>query len=95
MKIKPLQDRVLLKAVEAEEKTASGIILPESAKEKKQEAEVIAVGPGKVKDGKLIEPTIKVGDLVLYPKYSGDDIKIDGEEYTLIEEEKILAIVEK
>jgi len=95
MKIKPLSNRVLLKALEAEEKTASGIILPDSAKEKKQEAEVVAVGPGEIKDGKTVPMSVKLGDVVLYPKYSGDDIKVDGEEYTLIEEDKILAIVEK
>lgn len=95
MKVKPLSNRVLLKALEAEQKTASGIILPESAQEKKQEAEVVAVGPGKVVDGKKEEMSVRVGDLVLYAKYSGDDIKIDGVEYTLIDEDKILAIVEK
>lgn len=93
--MKPLSNRVLLKALEAEEKTASGIILPESAQEKKQEAEVVSVGPGKVTDGKREEMTVKEGDLVLYSKYSGDEIKIDGVEYTLIDEDKILAIVEK
>jgi chaperonin GroES len=95
MKVKPLSNRVLLKAIEAEQKTASGIILPSSAQEKKQEAEVVAVGPGKITDGKKEEMTVKIGDLVLYAKYSGDDIKIDGVEYTLIDEDKILAIVEK
>jgi len=94
MKIKPLADRVLLKPLEAEEKTKSGIILPESAKEKPQEAEVVAVGPGKTVDGKLQEMTVKVGDKVIYSKYSGDEVKLDGIEYTLVEEEKILAIVE-
>jgi len=95
MKIKPLANRVLLKEVKAEERTASGIILPESAQEKKQEAEVVAVGAGKVVDGKKEEMTVRAGDMVIYSKYSGDEIKIDGEEYTLIEEDKILAIVEK
>jgi len=94
LKLKPLSDRVILKPLEAEEKTKSGIILPDSAREKPQEAEVVAVGPGKVKDGKKIEMTVEVGDKVIYPKYSGDDIKIDGVEYTIVEEEKILAIVE-
>lgn len=95
MKIRPLSNRVLLKEIKAEEKTASGIILPESAQEKKQEAEVVAVGSGKVVDGKKEEMTVKVGDVVIYSKYSGDEIKLDGEEYTLIDEDKILAIVEK
>ena len=94
MKIKPLADRVLLRPLEAEEKTKSGIILPDSAKEKPQEAEVVAVGPGKVEDGKLQSMSVKKGDKVIYSKYSGDDVKLDGAEYTLIEEDKILAIVE-
>ncbi len=93
-KIRPLSDRVLLKAIEAEEVSKGGIILPDSAKEKPQEAKVVAVGPGKVKDGHKIEMTVAVGDKVIYSKYSGDEIKIDGEEYTIIEEDKILAIVE-
>lgn len=95
MNIKPLANRVLLKALEAEQKTASGIILPESAQEKKQEAEVVAVGNGKIVDGKKEEMSVKVGDVVIYSKYAGDDIKVEGEDYTLIEEDKILAIVEK
>lgn len=95
MKIKPLSNRVLLKALESEEKTSSGIILPESAQEKKQEAEVVAIGDGLVKDGKKQEMTVKIGDVVIYSKYAGDEIKLDGKEYTLIEEDKILAIVEK
>ena len=95
MKIQPLNDRVLVKPLEAEEKTKGGIILPDSAKEKPQEAKVVAVGPGKVVDGKRQEMSVEVGDIVIYSKYAEDDIKIDGIEYTLIEEEKILAIVEK
>lgn len=95
MNLKPLGDRVLLKPLEAEEKTKGGIILPDSAKEKPQEAKVVAVGPGKIKDGQHQSMSVKEGDIIIYSKYSGDDIKIDGEEYTLIEEEKILAIVEK
>jgi chaperonin GroES len=94
MKIKPLADRVLLRPLEAEEKTKSGIILPDSAKEKPQEAEVVAVGPGKTEDGKLQSMSVKVGDKVIYSKYSGDEVKLDGIEYTLIEEDKILAVVE-
>jgi len=95
MNIKPLSNRVLLKALESEQKTASGIILPESAQEKKQEAEVVAVGNGKIVDGKKEEMTVKVGDVVIYSKYAGDDVKLDGDDYTLIDEDKILAIVEK
>jgi len=95
MKIHPLSNRVLLKSLEAEQKTASGIILPESAQEKKQEAEVVAVGPGKITDGKKEEMTVKVGDVVIYSKYAGDEVKLNGEDYTLIEEDKILAILEK
>ena len=94
LKIKPLADRVVVKPLEAEEVTKGGIILPDSAKEKPQEAEVVAVGPGKIEDGKKQEMSVKVGDKVIYAKYSGDDIKIEGQEYTIIEEDKILAIVE-
>ena len=93
MTIQPLSDRVLVKALPAEEISKGGIILPESAKEKPQEAEVVAVGPGKIIDGKKTEMTVKVGDTVIYSKYSGDEIKINGEEFTIIEEEKILAIL--
>ena len=95
MSLKPLRDRVLLQSLQAEEKTKSGIILPDSAKEKPQEAKVVAVGPGRVEDGKIIEMSVAPGDVVIYSKYAGDDVKIDGVEYTLIEEDKILAIVEK
>lgn len=94
MKLKPLSNRVILKQLEAEEKTKSGIYLPDSAKEKPQMAEVIAVGGGKVVEGKKQEMSVKTGDKVIYPKYSGDEVKLDGEEYTIIEEDKILAIVE-
>jgi len=93
-KIKPLRDKVLIKPLEAEEKTASGIILPESAKEKSKQGQVIEVGPGKYDDGKLIPPAVKKGDKVIFEEYGGEDIKIDGEEYKLIEEERILAIIE-
>ena len=95
MSLKPLRDRVLLQPLLAEERTKSGIILPDSAKEKPQEAKVVAVGPGKIEDGALIAMSVKVGDVVIYSKYAGDEVKIDGAEYTLIEEDKILAIVEK
>ena len=94
MKVKPLSDRVVLKQLEAEEKTKSGIVLPGAAKEKPTEAEVIAVGPGKVEDGKKIAMTVKVGDKVIYSKYAGTEVKVDGEEYIIVREEDIVAIVE-
>ena len=94
MKIQPLGDRVVLKALEAESKTKGGIVLPDTAKEKPQEAEVVAVGKGKVVDGKLQAPEVKVGDKVLYSKYSGTEITTkDGEELLIMREEDILAIV--
>ena len=95
MKIKPLGDRVVIKKLEAEETTKSGIVLPGSAKEKPQEAEVIAVGPGGVFNGKEVKMDVKVGDIVIFSKYSGTDIKIDGEELTIMRQEEILGIVEK
>lgn len=95
MTIKPLSDRVLLKAVEAEETTKSGIILTSAAQEKPQVAEVVAVGAGtKDDEGKLIPMTVKVGDKVLTGKYSGTEVKVDGETYTIVREDDILAIVE-
>jgi len=93
--IKPLQDRVIVKRIEAEEKTASGIIIPDTAKEKPQEGEVIAVGPGKVLDnGTKVELTVKVGDKVLFSKYAGTDVKIEGVEYLIMREDDILGIIE-
>ena len=94
MKIKPLGDRVVIKMLEAEETTQSGIVLPGSAKEKPQVAEVIAVGPGGNVDGKDIVMYVKAGDRVLTSKYSGTEIKIDKEEYTIVKQNDILAIVE-
>lgn len=94
MKIRPLGDRVVIKKLEAEETTKSGIVLPSSAKEKPQEAEVVAVGPGTVVDGKEVKMEVKVGDKVLFSKYSGNEVKIDGEEYTIVKQEDILAVVE-
>ena len=94
MKIKPLADRVVIKTVEAEETTKSGIILAGSAKEKPQVAEVVAVGPGGMVDGKEVEMIVKVGDKVLTSKYSGTEVKVDGEEYTIVRQSDILAIVE-
>ena len=94
MKLKPLADRVVLKMTEAEETTKSGIILAGSAKEKPQVAEVVAVGPGGNVDGKDITMYLKVGDKVIASKYSGTEVKLDGEEYTIVRQGDILAIVE-
>ena len=94
MTVKPLSDRVLIKKEEAEETTKSGIVLAGSAKEKPQIADVIAVGPGGVVDGKEVVMTVKVGDRVITSKYSGTEIKVDGEEYTIVRQSDILAIVE-
>ncbi len=93
--IQPLADRVVIKAAEAETKTKSGIIIPDSAKEKPQKGEVVAVGPGKYADltGNLVPLSIKAGDTVLYGKYSGTEINIDGTDYLIMRESDILAIV--
>ncbi|MCL6517255.1 co-chaperone GroES [Alicyclobacillus sp.] len=93
--LKPLADRVVVRAVEREEKTASGIVLPDTAKEKPQEGEVIAVGPGRFEDGKRVPLDIKVGDRVIYSKYAGTEVKVDGEELLILRESDVLAIVEK
>jgi chaperonin GroES len=93
--LRPLADRVVVRPVEREEKTASGIVLPDTAKEKPQEAEVIAVGPGRLEDGKRVALDVKVGDRVLYSKYAGTEVKVDGEELLILRESDILAIVEK
>ena len=94
MTIKPLGDRVLTKMVEAEETTKSGIILTASAQEKPQIAEVIAVGPGGVIDGKEVVMTVKAGDKVITSKYSGTEVKLDGVEYNIVKQSDILAVVE-
>ena len=94
MKIKPLCDRVVIKMVEAEETTKSGIILAGSAKEKPSIAEVVAVGPGGIVDGEKVEMYLKVGDRVLLSKYAGTEVKLDGEEYTILRQSDVLAIVE-
>ncbi|MCL6549074.1 MAG: co-chaperone GroES [Alicyclobacillus sp.] len=93
--LKPLADRVVVRALKREEKTASGIVLPDTAKEKPQEGEVIAVGPGRYEDGKRIEMEVKVGDRVIYSKYAGTEVKVDNEELLILRESDILAIVEK
>ena len=93
MILKPLSDHVVLKPVEAEEKTKGGIVLPDTAKDRPQEGEVVAVGPGKVLEyGTRLTPEVKVGDRVIYSKYSGTEVKIDGEEYLIVRESDILAI---
>jgi chaperonin GroES len=94
MTIKPLGDRVLIKRVEAEEKTKSGIILPGQAKEQPQIAEVIAVGPGSIVDGKEVKMEVAVGDRVIFAKFSGTEVKADGQEYIIMKQQDILAIVE-
>ena len=93
MKLKPLADRVVVKMVEAEETTKSGIILTASAKEKPQIAEIIAVGPGGVVDGKEVKMYVNVGDKVITSKYSGTEVKIDGEEYTIVRQSDILRVI--
>jgi chaperonin GroES len=93
--IKPLGDRVVVKAEEAEEKTSSGLFIPDSAKEKPQRGTVISVGPGRVENGTKIEMTVKEGDTVLYGKYSGTEITLNSEEYLIMRESDILGIVEE
>ena len=95
MKLVPLSDRVVLKQKEAEEKTASGIILSGQAKEKPQQAEVIAVDPGGIVDGEKVEMNVKVGQMVIYSKYAGTDVKLGDEEYTIVRQNDILAVVEE
>ena len=93
MKIRPLQDRIVVKRLEGEGKTKGGIIIPDTAKEKPIEGKVVAVGNGKVlKNGKVRKPDVKVGDTVLFGKYSGTEVKIDGEDHVLIREDDVLAV---
>ena len=94
MNIKPLFDRVVVESVQSEEKTKSGFILPSSAQEKPQTARVVAVGPGGVVDGTDVTMEVKIGDVVLYAKYSGSEFKVDGKEFTILRQSDILAIVE-
>ena len=94
MKLVPLGDRVVLKQVEAEETTKSGIVLPGQAQEKPQQAEVIAVGPGGVVEGKEVKMEVAVGNKVIYSKYAGTEVKLDGEEYIIVRQSDILAVVE-
>jgi chaperonin GroES len=96
MKVKPLQDRVLIKRVEEETKTKGGIIIPDTAKEKPQEGLVVAVGPGKVTEsGKRVTPEVKPGDRILFGKYSGTEIKVEGTEHLILREDDILAVITK
>lgn len=94
MKLVPLGDRVVLKELEAEDKTASGIILPDTAKEKPQQAEIVAVGPGGVVDGKEVKMEVKVGQQVIYSKYAGTEVKFGDDKYTIVRQNDILAVVE-
>lgn len=94
MNLKPLGDRIVVKVLEAEEKTASGIVLPEKAKEKPQEGEVVAIGTGKILDnGKKLEMEVKKGDKVLYSKYAGTEVKVKGDEYLILRQDDVLAII--
>ena len=93
MRLVPLGDRAVLKELKAEETTKSGIVLPGQAQEKPQQAEVVAVGPGTVEDGKEVKMEVSVGDQVIYSKYSGTDVKLDDEEYIIVKQSDILAIV--
>ena len=94
VKIQPLGDRVLVKPIEQKETKRSGIIIPDTAKEKPQEGRVVAVGPGRVEDGKVIAVAVKKGDRILFGKYSGTEIKLDGEEHIIMREEDILGVIE-
>lgn len=95
MKFRPLQDRILVERVESEEKTVGGIILPDSAKEKPQQGKIVAVGPGKRDEsGKIIPPEVKVGDRILFGKYTGTEIKLDGIEYIIMREEEVFGLLE-
>ncbi|MEM9176888.1 MAG: co-chaperone GroES [Myxococcota bacterium] len=95
MKIRPLQDRILVKRVDEEETTSGGIIIPDSAKEKPQEGQVVAVGPGKTNDnGSVTEPGVKAGDRILFSKYAGTDVNVDGDDHIIIREDDVLAVYE-
>ena len=95
VQVRPLQDRVIVKRVEEkEERSAGGIIIPDTAKERPQQGRIVAVGPGKREDGKVLVPDVKVGDRVLFGKYSGTEIKLDGEEHLILREEDILGVLE-
>ena len=96
IKLRPLGDRVVVKVVEQEEKTKAGIVLPDTAKEKPQQGEVLAVGPGRILDnGERVPVEVKVGDRVIFAKYAGTEVKLEGEEYLILSERDILAVIEK
>ncbi len=96
MKFRPLHDRVVVRRIDSDEKTSGGIIIPDTAKEKPQEGEVIAVGPGaRDEDGKRITPDVKAGDRILFGKWSGTEVKIEGEEFLIMKESDIMGVVEK
>ena len=96
MKFRPLHDRVLIRVLDSEEKTSGGIIIPDTAKEKPQEGEVVAVGPGaKSEDGKIVSMDVKVGDIVLFGKWAGTEVKIDGTEYSIMKESDIMGIAKR
>ena len=94
IKIKPVADNILVEPMEREQKLPSGLVIPDSAKEKPQEGKVIAVGPGKMEHGQLLKPEVKVGDLVLYKRYGGDEIKVEGKDYMMISASDVLAVIE-
>jgi chaperonin GroES len=93
--LEPLEDRVVVKAEEGEETTVSGIVIPDTAKEKPQQGEVVAAGPGRFEDGKRVPMDVKVGDKILYSKYGGTEVKVEGEEYLVLSSRDILAVVKK
>ncbi|MFI9648464.1 co-chaperone GroES [Streptomyces sp. NPDC052040] len=93
--IKPLEDRIVVQPLDAEQTTASGLVIPDTAKEKPQEGVVLAVGPGRIEDGKRVELDVKVGDVVLYSKYGGTEVKYNNEEYLVLSARDVLAIIEK
>jgi len=96
MKIRPLHDRIIVERLEEESKTAGGLIIPDTAKEKPQKGKIIAAGKGKVtEDGKILTLDVKVGDLILFGKYSGSEIKVDGKEYLMMREDDVLGVIEK
>ena len=93
-RMRPLHDRVIVKRIEGEERTRGGIIIPDTAKEKPQEGRVVAVGPGRIEDGKVIKLDVKEGDRILFTKYAGTEIKLDGEEHLIVREDDILGVIE-
>lgn len=95
MKLRPLEDRVVVRPIEVEEKTKSGIVLPDTAKERPQQGEIIAVGPGRFEDGKRVPMEVKAGDIVIYSKYGGSEVKVEGEEYLILSMRDIMAVIEK